>query len=298
MITSRQRILAMLKLDYNPNVVKQLQSYISNPSQCLIIVGDQGSGKTRLLQETAASILKIDVGKLFNYPFQMLVEPNEKNIITIDKIKQIKHFISLQIPSDKSSSINRIVLIDDADRMNTVSQNAILKNIEEPPARTIFILTATNLNDLLITIKSRSHVIKLNSFSQQDIEKLLLDLSVDQIKIKQYVNLANRSLKKAHEIANYTNSDQATQTYNIAKQIITSNRYNRLVLVNLLAKDRDLTVMVVQTILTMADNALSLSTNKQTDIWLNILVTSYQTLVYLQDRSNLKLTLTYLMVNL
>lgn len=49
----------------------------------------------------------------------------------------------------------RIVLIDPADRMNGEAQNALLKTLEEPPPRTVLILTASRAHGLLATVRSR-----------------------------------------------------------------------------------------------------------------------------------------------
>jgi len=288
----------MTKLSYDQRILNQLSAYASKPNQCLIICGNQGSGKSTLLKETAASILHINLDKLIDYPYKLLVEANDKRIITIDQIKQIKHFLSLQVPLSGYNGINRIILIDDADKMNSVSQNALLKDIEEPPIGTIFIMTVVNLNKILTTIKSRANIINLNPFNDQDIENFLADKSISQPKIKQYVNLSNKSIKKAIDLINSEQDDKTLEAYTIAKKIITSNRYDRLIQVNNLSKDRDLAYTVIQTIQTMADNALAQNNNKQSNQWLNMLKVCYQTLDYLDNRVNLKLAITYLMNNL
>lgn len=49
----------------------------------------------------------------------------------------------------------RIVLIRDADRMNSQAQNALLKNLEEPGEQTLLVLVTSNPDRLLTTIHSR-----------------------------------------------------------------------------------------------------------------------------------------------
>lgn len=49
----------------------------------------------------------------------------------------------------------RVVLVEDADRMNDFSANALLKAIEEPPERTVWLLCAPSSEDMIATIRSR-----------------------------------------------------------------------------------------------------------------------------------------------
>ncbi|MET3806346.1 DNA polymerase-3 subunit delta' [Nakamurella sp. UYEF19] len=57
----------------------------------------------------------------------------------------------------------QIVLIEDADRLTEGASNALLKSIEEPPPRTIFLLCApsTHPDDVSVTIRSRCRVLSL-----------------------------------------------------------------------------------------------------------------------------------------
>ncbi|HCR35592.1 hypothetical protein A2130_00705 [Candidatus Woesebacteria bacterium GWC2_33_12] len=55
------------------------------------------------------------------------------------------------------------IVINDIDKATEEASNAFLKNLEEPNKNIIYILTATNLNNVLPTIVSRCEVIKLES---------------------------------------------------------------------------------------------------------------------------------------
>src|ERR1700712_4403597 len=57
----------------------------------------------------------------------------------------------------------QIVLIEDADRLTEGASNALLKSIEEPPPRTVFLLCApsTHPDDVSVTIRSRCRVLSL-----------------------------------------------------------------------------------------------------------------------------------------
>jgi len=49
----------------------------------------------------------------------------------------------------------RVIVIEDADRLNDSSGNVLLKAIEEPPPRTVWLLCAPSADDVLVTIRSR-----------------------------------------------------------------------------------------------------------------------------------------------
>jgi DNA polymerase III subunit delta' len=55
----------------------------------------------------------------------------------------------------------RVVIVEDADRLTEQAGNALLRAIEEPPPRAVFILCAPTLEDLLPTIRSRCRHVTL-----------------------------------------------------------------------------------------------------------------------------------------
>lgn len=74
-----------------------------------------------------------------------------RSAITVEEIRQITHFLQ-QTASDRGW---RIVIIDPADDMNRNAANALLKTLEEPPAKALFILVSHHSGRLLPTIRSR-----------------------------------------------------------------------------------------------------------------------------------------------
>jgi DNA polymerase III delta' subunit len=69
----------------------------------------------------------------------------------------------------------RVAVITAADRMTEDAQTAFLKTLEEPPAGTVLILTASDEERLLPTIRSRCVRIRLGPVSRQDVEGILVD---------------------------------------------------------------------------------------------------------------------------
>jgi DNA polymerase-3 subunit delta' len=83
--------------------------------------------------------------------------------------KQISvHTIRAMIEKMQLSSMEgawRVVIIDSVDEMTTAASNAILKLLEEPPAKTLFLLIVHSLANTLPTIRSRARVEKLHPLS-------------------------------------------------------------------------------------------------------------------------------------
>src|SRR5690625_4693993 len=67
----------------------------------------------------------------------------------------------------------RIIIIEDADRMTERATNVLLKAIEEPPERTIWMLSAPSPADVLVTIRSRTRHVKLVIPTVEDVAQLL-----------------------------------------------------------------------------------------------------------------------------
>lgn len=70
----------------------------------------------------------------------------------------------------------RVVVVEDADRLSDGAANALLKSVEEPPARTVFILCApsTDPHDISITLRSRCRHVYIPTPSPQAVKEVLL----------------------------------------------------------------------------------------------------------------------------
>ena len=78
---------------------------------------------------------------------------------SIESVRSIKKFLS-QKPYQHSS---KIIIIQNAQQLQPEAQNALLKMLEEPGENNYFFLTTSRPSQLLPTIMSRCHQIKINS---------------------------------------------------------------------------------------------------------------------------------------
>ncbi|MCA0290699.1 MAG: DNA polymerase III subunit delta' [Actinobacteria bacterium] len=69
----------------------------------------------------------------------------------------------------------RVIIVEDADRLTEHSGNALLKAIEEPGSRTIWLLCAPSVEDVLITLRSRSRHVRLRTPPVEAVAALLTD---------------------------------------------------------------------------------------------------------------------------
>jgi DNA polymerase-3 subunit delta' len=76
----------------------------------------------------------------------------------------------------------QVVLIEDADRLTEAASNALLKAIEEPPARTVFLLCApsTHPEDVMVTIRSRCRLVALRTPPAAAVAQVLIDSGIDE----------------------------------------------------------------------------------------------------------------------
>lgn len=95
--------------------------------------------------------------------------------ITVDQIRGLSHFLHLA----PSMARRRIVIIDTADELERGAANALLKNLEEPPRDTIFLLISHAPGRLLPTIRSRCRLLNFQPLSDEDMDAALADAAPD-----------------------------------------------------------------------------------------------------------------------
>ena len=131
--------------------------------QTVLLSGDDPAALKALANVLAAGILcegagshpcgsclpcrKVEQGV---HPDLMIVDEGEAEL-KVDLARQIKAENAI-IPNDGE---RRVTVIHHAQNLNPMAQNALLKELEEPPAYAFFILTAEQPDSLLQTVRSR-----------------------------------------------------------------------------------------------------------------------------------------------
>ena len=115
--------------------------------------------------------------------------------IRIDDVRGINEFLTKKSSNDGW----RVVIIDSIDDMNTASANALLKILEEPPAKSILLLISHNVGQLLPTIRSRCTKLVLKPLADNAVASLLRRYrpELDETTIKGVTEIASGSIGKA-----------------------------------------------------------------------------------------------------
>ncbi len=113
----------------------------------------------------------------------------------------------------------RVVVIEDADRLTESAANALLKAIEEPGLRTIWLLCAPTLSDVLPTIRSRTRNLTLRTPSISAVTRLLESESISPQTAELSARASQGHIGRARYLA--LNPDARTRRTDILKLPLT-----------------------------------------------------------------------------
>lgn len=177
--------------------IRTLRSSIRKDSvaHAYLFTGPRGTGKTSTALAFAASLncpdrtpegepcdtciscLRIQAGTDADV---RLIQPEGNQT----KIKQMQDMIK-ELTFAPLSGRRKVIIIEQADTLNSESENAILKILEEPPHYAVLILLSQNPNSLLPTIRSRCRTVRFRRSSTDQIADALrgkFDLQAEEIR--------------------------------------------------------------------------------------------------------------------
>jgi DNA polymerase III delta prime subunit len=268
----------------------QLTDFIATPSHAVLLTGATGIGKRVVAEYLADTILKHSYKSLNEYPYARVIVSGEGKMIGIEAIRDLEHFLSLKVPG--SSLIKRVIIIDQAQLLGLEAQNALLKTLEEPPVDTIIIMTAPSVQSLLPTIQSRLQTIAIIKPAKSDLASVMPSTAFD----------ANYTISGGlpgllHALIN--NQDHPlTAAVVTARQLLVQSGYERLLQVDTLAKDKQLTQNTLSILQQMAHISLQSAKGPASMRWQGIMKASYQASEALAASGNAKLVLTNLLIQL
>jgi DNA polymerase-3 subunit delta' len=181
----------------NPRAVSAVQRALASgsPPHAWIFLGPHGVGKAVLARWLAqalncerrdaepcgecAQCARIARG-IHSDVITVSIPPSEPNEplhkdISVDQVREVEQAVSLAPFEGRT----RVVIIDPADAMSDGAQNAFLKTLEEPPPNAVFILIATQEDDLLPTVRSRCRKLEFGLVAAEEIESALREQGVD-----------------------------------------------------------------------------------------------------------------------
>jgi DNA polymerase-3 subunit delta' len=126
-------------------------------------------------------------------PIALIVGPDENR-----GREGLLHDLSLH----PMSASRRIAILDDADKLNEESANALLKTLEEPPPGALLFLISPSLDTLLPTIRSRCQKVQFAPLTDRDVSELLVELGweTDRAAAEAVAALSEGSLATARQL--------------------------------------------------------------------------------------------------
>lgn len=149
-------------------------------------------------------------GNLFEW-LQFIGVENKQGQIGVEEAEQIVNALKLK----SYEGGYKVMIIWMAEKMNTSASNKLLKLLEEPPEKTVFLLVAEDEQQLITTIKSRCQILHFPLLSNDAIEKGLIEKQgTDQPIAAQIAHQADGNFNKAlHLLHNDTADEQFEQWF-------------------------------------------------------------------------------------
>lgn len=212
------------------NIIGYFKNAISmeKVTHAYILNGQEKSGKMMLAEAFAMALQCEEGGSTpcnnchsckqalsHNQPDIIYVTHEKPNTIGVEDIRrQINDDIVLKPYSSKF----KIYIVDEAEKMNTQAQNALLKTMEEPPSYAVLLLLTTNADSFLPTILSRCVRLDLKAVPDSMIRKYLMEeRQVPSYQADICVAFAQGNVGKAITLAS---SDNFNEMKNSALQLI------------------------------------------------------------------------------
>ncbi|WP_336646455.1 DNA polymerase III subunit delta' [Microbacterium sp. USHLN186] len=174
-------------------------------SHAWLITGPPGSGRSTLAYAFAAALIADDPTDeatmrqvLARTHPDLTALRTDKVIITIAEARTLVER-SYFAPS---AGRYRVLVVEDADRMVERTSNVLLKALEEPPERTVWVLCAPSEADLLPTIRSRVRALRLREPDAEDVAGLIARRTgADEVIAEQAARHAQRHIGMAQRLA-------------------------------------------------------------------------------------------------
>ncbi len=162
------------------------------------------SDKPQLLKEWRKFLLEMPYSNLSDWAAFCAAE-NKGMSIGVEESRAVMKLMHLKAFEAKYKS----VIIWYPELMNSSASNALLKILEEPAPKTIFILISQNPDQLLLTIKSRVQALFIRPYEDDEVYDFISqDLSIVNSRLPQIVRLAEGNLNLALALAQEVEDDK------------------------------------------------------------------------------------------
>ena len=137
----------------------------------------------------------------FNHVYKELREFTEEGkgkTAPVDlPIDVIREFLIAKVSRRPTLSQRKVFVVSEAEKLNTASQNCLLKVLEEPPAYCCIVLLCTRLEQLLPTTRSRCQIVRFGPVEEERIIGKVKDMGLEKNQARYFARLAEGSLGTA-----------------------------------------------------------------------------------------------------
>ncbi len=154
------------------------------------------------LHEWRSFLLEQPYGNLFDW-YRLVGIEKKQGQIGVDEAQDIVKKLSLK----SYEGGYKVMLIWMAEKMNGSAANKLLKLIEEPPEKTVFILVSEDEEQLLQTIRSRCQILHFPPLSEEAISTALEEKGLPKSEAKKLAHEANGNFNKALDLMNKDSED-------------------------------------------------------------------------------------------
>jgi DNA polymerase-3 subunit delta' len=186
--------------------VAQLRRAVGAPSHAYLLAGPRGSGVLEAARCFAAALVCPDGGcgtcnacrraRSARHPDVIEVEPSG-TFVVVDQVEDMmKDAFTSPFEADR-----KVIIVTEADRFMESAANKLLKTLEEPPARTHFVLLSEAPEELLPTVRSRCQRIDFAALTDADVVAALTAAGVPADEAATAARLASGRLDRARSLA-------------------------------------------------------------------------------------------------
>jgi DNA polymerase III delta prime subunit len=274
-----------------------LDKLLHEPPHAVLVTGPVGIGKTHIARNLGAALLQTTEATLENQAYYREIVP-EKDTIAIEEVRKLLAFFRLTVPGE--ARVKRVAVLADAETMSREAQNALLKLLEEPPTGSVLILTSSQPNQLLATVRSRTQVLMLPAPDRAALLAHFTATDQDTTAIERVLLRTGSNVAEATRLA-AAGSASSDDALDLVKKVLVGTTYDRMLLVDALSKQKEQAKGFVDTLAATAVASLQTAAVKNPAAlprWQSILSVA-DTAASAMDRSgNTKLVLTELMLAL
>ena len=180
---------------------------VASPAHSYLFTGPSGVGKAMVALSFAAELVsRSEAGRdrvmRKSHPDVVMIGPEGRAGFGVGQSRMAITAASLRpVESDR-----KVFILDEVSTMTEAAANALLKTLEEPPARTVFVLVAESADDLPPTVASRCRLVRFGRVPEGELAAALVERGAEAERASMIARIAGGRPGLALDLAN---SDEA-----------------------------------------------------------------------------------------